>query len=271
MILQELRAKVKLELMVVEKLEKLKVIPVSVLERHLPNVRKVLHQARLNLLNGDLLAKSPKFLTATEEMILEVWPELEMLIAWNNGSLFDRITNELAKLSVCPFCGAEVEIGDWQFALINNSGYSVIDYPCLCLTGDSSFHAHQERFGLFRVNDRVLFGGLFTCDVNKPVIAVVAFYDHSLNDETKNASGWRFAIEIKPENYVPLGNKLVWRQTFILPSVEAVRLAKLIREIEWTDFADLYRDLFEGKLGERDVPGLSKELRALREYLNSLK
>lgn len=271
MTLQELRAKVKLELMVVEKLEKLKVIPVSVLERHLPNVRKVLHQARLNLLNGDLLAKSPKFLTATEEMILGVWPELEMLIAWNNGSLFDRITNELVKLSVCPFCGAEVEIGDWRFASINDSGHFVVDYPCQCLTGNNSFDPRQERFGLFRVDDRVVFGGLFACDVNEPVIAVVAFYDHLLNDETKTAFGWRFAIEIKPENYIPPNNELTWQQTFILPSVEAVRLAKLIREVEWTDFADLYRDLFEGRLGDENIPGLSKELLALRAYLNQLK
>lgn len=268
--IQELRAKVRLGLKICERLEESAVIPASVLKRRLQSIKNILQQMRLNLLQSDIFVNDLRSLQDIETIVLGVWPELEMLIAWNNGSLFDRIDNELVALSACPFCGAEVEIGDWRSASIDDSGHLVVDYPCQCLTGGSSFHPNQERFGLFRVNDRVLFGGLFACDVKKPVIAVVALYDHSLNDETKTAYGWRFAIEIKPENYVPSNNELVWQQIFILPSVEAVRLAKLIREIEWTDFAGLYHDLFEGRLDD-DIPGLSKELLALRKYLNSLK
>ena len=66
-------------------------------------------------------------------------------------------------------------------------------------------------------------------------------------------------------------NELIWRQIVVLPSVEAVRLAKLIIEIEWTNFADLYRDLLEDRLGDQDVQGLSTELLILRDHLNQLK
>ena len=271
MTLQELRANVRLGLKIVERLKKSAVIPAAVLERCLPSIKKVLCQARLNLLNSDLLTKSPKFLTATEEIVLGVWPKLEMLINWNNGLLFDRIDKGLAALLACPFCGAEIEIGDWRAALIDHSGCFTIDYPCQCLTGNNSFDPRQERFGLLRVDDWVVFGGLFACDASEPVIAVVAFYDHSLNDEAKIAFGWRFAIVIKPENYIPPNNELIWRQIVVLPSVEAVRLAKLIIEIEWTNFADLYRDLLEDRLGDQDVQGLSTELLILRDHLNQLK
>lgn len=272
MTIQELRAKVKLGLKIVERLEKSAVIPAAVLQRCLPSVKRILCQARLNLLNSDLLTKSSKFLTATEEIILGVWPELEMLIAYNNGSLFDKIRQELYKLSVCPFCGAEVKIDDWRIDLMSDgSPFVVVDFSCRCLTGDSSFDARQERFGLFKISEPVFLGGLFSEGIGQPVIALIVYYNHSLNEKAKAPFGWQMAVQIQPEYFIPPSAKLVWQEMDNLPTREAVSLGRMIDELAWIDLFDLRMRLLKGDIGSERIAKLSEEFVRLRCHLNLLK